>query len=204
MSSFNNLFDQWAPVYDKTVYDLKGEYGEVFENYDTILNEICNKLSGDSFKNILEIGIGTGNLTQCLKFRGFNIVGIEPSLEMRKISSAKLKDTVILNGSFLNIPIDFNFDGIVTSYALHHLSYEEKKMAIAYLDGYLNKGGKIVIADTMYETVEYKEALLKTVEDSNAINLLKDLNTEHYELLEDIIKLFSSLKYKITAEKQNK
>lgn len=204
MSNFNNLFDQWAPVYDETVNSSKGEYSEVFSNYYGILEEICNIVSHKANGNILEIGVGTGNLTEYLKARGLRIVGVEPSLEMRKIASAKLKDIEIFEGSFLDIPIHDTYDGIVSSYALHHLTYKEKQMAIKYLDNFLAEGGKIVIADTMFESIEYKEQLLRSVEADGATNLLKDLNTEYYEMLEDIVKLFEDLNYSITAEKLNR
>jgi len=73
-----------------------------------------------------------------------------------------------------------------------------------YLDGLLNENGRIIIADTMFESKKYKESLFKYVKNSKAFNLLKDLNTEYYELKEDICGLFKDLNYTFEAVKMNK
>lgn len=204
MNTFNELFDKWASSYDDTVYGTDNEYIEVFENYDLILKTIQENINDKKERLVLEIGVGTGNLLKNLYENGFNVIGIEPSVEMRKVSIKKLPNVKILNGHFLDIPLDYKFDAIVSSYAFHHLTYEEKKKAIKYLDGLLNDNGKIVISDTMFESKEYKNSLYKHVEKSNAFNLLNDLKTEFYEYLQDILILFTELNYYVEAKKINK
>lgn len=203
MPNFNKLFDEWAKSYDETVYGTNNEYVEVFENYENILKYISDEIS-DKNGLIVEIGVGTGNLTKLLYEKNSNIIGIEPSKEMRKIAKQKLQNVDILDGHFLSIPIDKKIDAIVTSYAFHHLTYDEKKKALEYLDSKLNNNGKIVIADTMFESIEYKEKLLKYVESNKCFNLLNDLKTEYYELLDDICILFKELNYSYSLKKMNK
>ena len=200
----NELFDAWAPVYDKTVYDPDNEYREVFENYEAILNEICNIISGNKKGITLEIGTGTGNLAKKLFDNNFRSICIEPSGEMRLIAEEKLPSSIILDGNFLNIPFSFKVDNIVSSYAFHHLTYDEKIECIKYLDGFLKDHGKLIIADTMFNSPRYKEELLKHVEDSKTFNLLNDLNTEYYEYLDDIFRLFKDLNYTIEHKQMNK
>lgn len=203
MPDFNNLFDEWAKSYDETVYGTDNEYVEVFENYEDILEYISNEVA-DKNGIIVEIGVGTGNLTKLLYEKDLNVVGIEPSKEMRKIAKEKLQDVDILDGHFLSIPINKKVDAIVSSYAFHHLTYDEKKKALEYLDSKLNNNGKIVIADTMFESDEYKENLLKYVESNKCFNLLNDLKTEYYELLDDLCVLFKELNYSYSLKKMNK
>ncbi|KXG77777.1 class I SAM-dependent methyltransferase [Thermotalea metallivorans] len=203
MHDFSPLFDAWAASYDATVYDADHEYAEVFEGYNAILENICEKISEKSGGVVLEIGIGTGNLTKLLYEKGFHVIGIEPSKEMRKIAQSKLPDVPIMDGHFLSIPVSVHMDAVVTSYAFHHLPLDEKKKALVYLDGLLKDGGKIIIADTMFESEEYKKSLLDRVKSSGAFNLLKDLNTEYYEYVEDICQLFRELNYQLEAEKMN-
>lgn len=203
MQDFNPLFDSWARSYDDTVYGHDNEYNEVFEGYDTILEYVSQEVK-DKEGIVLEVGVGTGNLTKLLYDYDLNVIGIEPSQEMRKIAKAKLASVKILDGHFLSIPIVGKVDAIVSSYAFHHLTLDEKKKALGYMDRLLNSGGKIVIADTMFETKDYKRKLKEDVENSGLFNLLQDLNSEYYEYLEDICQLFQELNYSYKTIKMNK
>lgn len=201
---FNELFDNWAGNYDETVYGSNNEYSEVFEKYDRILKNIIGYISDKRNGTILEIGVGTGNLTELLYKSGFRVIGVEPSKKMRKIAQKKLPQIDIMDGHFLEIPIDNKVDAIVTSYAFHHLRYRDKKKALKYLDSFLRDNGKIVIADTMFESVEYKKDLLENVQSMKALNLLNDLNTEYYEYLDDVCSIFKNLNYTFETRKMNK
>ncbi|WP_129600514.1 class I SAM-dependent methyltransferase [Anaerophilus nitritogenes] len=204
MGDFTELFDQWAVDYDRTVYGIDNEYKEVFERYDHILSTVCDQLQDKKGGVVLEIGVGTGNLTSILYKRGFHVIPIEPSQEMRKIAKNKLSHIEIYDGHFLNIHISTKVDAIVTSYAFHHLDQKEKREAIYYLDSFLKEGGKVVIADTMFESKKYKKALYKEVENEKKLHLLNDLNTEYYEYIEDISKIFEDLDYRMDRKKMNK
>lgn len=61
----------------------------------------------------------------------------------------------------------------------------------------LNDNGQIVIADTMFESSYYKEKLLFHVEQTGATNLLNDLNTEYYEILDDVVDLLSECGFEV-------
>ncbi|ERJ12868.1 class I SAM-dependent methyltransferase [Haloplasma contractile] len=203
MSDFRELFDQWAPYYDETITDKNGEYKEVFENYKSILFGIAEEVS--DYRTILEIGTGTGNLAEVLVNQGLDVTCIEPSKEMRSIATKKHPNLNISDGSFLSIPfVNKKFDAIVSSYAFHHLTLEEKQQAVNYLNQFIKPAGKLIIADSMFETPAYKEGLLKTVRNQNAKRLLYDLETEFYEYLDDMFNLFSQLNYEVTVTKKNK
>lgn len=201
MSNFNDLFDQWAPHYDQTVFGTNNEYAEVFENYTAILTEISRQIGPG--QSVLEIGVGTGNLTQLLVKQGLNVVGIEPSLQMRSLARAKLPQVPILEGHFLSVPSNERFDAIVTSYALHHLTLPEKRKAFKYLKGFLREKGKLIIADTMFESIDYKNQLLKKVEAYGYQQLLVDLNSEYYELVEDLTDLLAELQFSYDKKQMN-
>ncbi len=202
--NFNELFDKWAESYDLTVYGENHEYKEVFENYSLILKRIAENIEDKISGNILEIGVGTGNLTGFLHNSGFKCFGIEPSNEMKKIAAKKHPDIEIIDGHFLDVKFNKKFDAIVTSYAFHHLLLEEKKEAINYLSSFLTPKGKIVIADTMFESQEYKDNLHNYVKNCNASNLLADLQSEFYELRDDILNIFENNNFSYTKEKINK
>jgi len=189
--NFNELFDQWAKEYDQTVYDRHGEYNEVFEDYETILQQVIDGLPAAP-ATILEFGVGTGNLSAKLIEAGYKVIGVEPSDEMRKKVEQKGLQIDLRDGTFLNIPLatEERVDAIVSTYAFHHLTLSEKERAITLMKSFLNPHGRIVFADTAYENAEAKEAIFKRVEKQGRMNLLYDLNSEYYELIADLGQIF--------------
>ncbi|WP_442595107.1 class I SAM-dependent methyltransferase [Neobacillus sp. D3-1R] len=174
---FLNIFEQWADSYDQTVVGHDEEYMEVFSNYEAILEEVANRANG----HVVEFGVGTGNLTSKLLRRNLQVTGIEPSPAMRKIAIEKLgMQTQILDGDFIIFPETDPVDTFVSTYAFHHLTDEEKEQAIEKYGKKLAIGGKIVFADTMYESEEaYKEAIQDALS-KGYLNLAMDLKTEYY------------------------
>lgn len=174
---FLELFEQWADYYDDTVYGHDEEYKEVFLHYNRILEEVVNRSKG----HVVEFGVGTGNLTSKLLDQGLEVTGIEPSSAMRKIANEKLGERAqVLDGDFLNFPEVKSIDTFVSTYAFHHLTDTEKEQAIENYGKSLASGGKIVFADTMYESEEaYKRAISDALS-KGFLNLATDLKTEYY------------------------
>lgn len=91
--------------------------------YPAILKEIV-RLSG---QDVLEFGSGTGNLTALLLAADKNVYGVEPSDAMKKAALQKGLPDLFHDGDFLSFPAPpFEPDTIVSSYAFHHLTDEEK------------------------------------------------------------------------------
>lgn len=182
---FVELFNDWAQTYDKTVSeDGDIEYREVFENYEDILQSVVMHTRGP---NVLEFGVGTGNLTRKLVNRGYNVLGIEPSEEMLKIGQLKVPEAKIKDGDFLDFPIpEDQISSIVSSYAFHHLVDADKEKAIEKYSGILPKNGVIVFADTVFQDTSSKRAIMEQAIASYFHKLVDDLNGEHYTYLETL------------------
>ncbi|MGG1677508.1 class I SAM-dependent DNA methyltransferase [Neobacillus sp. NRS-1170] len=174
---FLEVFEQWADTYDETVVGNDIQYKEVFSKYEEILEGVANR----SYGHVVEFGVGTGNLTKKLLAKGLKVTGIEPSQSMRKIAEDKLNgEALLLDGDFLQFPEQIIIDTFVSSYAFHHLTDDEKAEAIAKYGRLLSIGGKIVFADTLYETEEdYNNAIVEA-KNNGFHNLAKDLETEYY------------------------
>lgn len=179
---FVDLFNNWAQTYDQTVSeDGDIEYREVFESYDEILQSVVEDTKGP---NVLEFGVGTGNLTRKLINRGYNVFGIEPSVEMLKIGQLKVPEAKIKDGDFLNFQVpDVQITSIVSSYAFHHLTDSEKEMAIEKYSSILPQGGVIVFADTVFKDKAARRTIMEQAIASYYNNLVDDLNSEHYTYL---------------------
>ncbi|WP_202078553.1 class I SAM-dependent DNA methyltransferase [Caldalkalibacillus salinus] len=204
-NDFNELFDQWAPVYDQTVHDTTGEYQEVFEGYEDILSRVVAEIPAGGSR-VLEFGVGTGNLSEKIREQGYELIGVEPSAEMRRKVTEKGIPIDLREGSFLDIPLQKNekVDAIVSTYAFHHLTLKEKETSLSKMKAFLKPGGVIVFADTVYQNENTKQDILTRVKAQDKPNLLKDLQTEYYETIDDLRTEFERNGFSVTFDRLNR
>ncbi|MFX3624498.1 MAG: class I SAM-dependent methyltransferase [Ectobacillus sp.] len=199
-TEFNELFDEWAHTYDSFVAGEDDEYKEVFANYEAILEGVVEKSIG----TVLEFGVGTGNLTRKFLDAGYTIYGIEPSREMRSIAKQKLPNTIkIIEGDFLNFEIPDRINTIVSTYAFHHLTDAEKRKAIEKYSQFLNKGGKIVFADTIFTDREAYDKTVQTAIEQGFCKLANDLQSEYYTLIPIMQIIFEDNGFHVTFSRYN-
>ncbi|PLT30908.1 class I SAM-dependent DNA methyltransferase [Peribacillus deserti] len=197
---FIDLFNEWSETYDDTVVGHDIEYREVFRNYNEILNITASKAQG----YVVEFGVGTGNLTEKLLQSGCRVTGIEPSPSMREIAEVKLGGRAeVKDGDFLEFEVLGQVDSFVSTYAFHHLTDEEKERAIKLYASFLEKGGKIIFADTIYESVEAYEKAIADAEHAGYVKLATDLRREYYTTIPFLEKALTSNGFLVTFEKCN-
>lgn len=197
---FIPLFDDWAEFYEDTVSGLDLEYKEVFENYENILQTVALKSKG----TVLEFGVGTGNLTQKLISLGRVVYGVEPSIAMREKANTRFKNLQLYDGDFISFPkLPGKVDSIVSTYAFHHLTDEEKDEALKVYSTLLDDQGKVVFADTAFSNEESREERHRIVKEQGFENLLADLKREYYTTLETLKRLFEKNGFQVTFKKMN-
>lgn len=153
----NNIgFDLWADDYDKSV-NLSEEANEYpFAGYKNVLNQIYNIIRINKNNSILDIGFGTGVLTQKLYDDGYSVSGIDFSNRMIEIARAKMPSADFIRYDFsTGLPEELSnikFDFIISTYAIHHLTNENKIVFIKELLQHLNPNGKILLGDVAFET----------------------------------------------------
>ncbi|WP_404451629.1 class I SAM-dependent methyltransferase [Virgibacillus necropolis] len=197
---FIGLFEEWADSYDDSVTGKDPQYAAVFLHYDKILDEVTKYSSG----NVLEFGVGTGNLTQKLMENNHKVFGVEPSEAMRKIAAEKLPELPLYEGDFITFPsFDDSIDTIVSTYAFHHLTDSEKGEAIAKFANLLAEKGKVVFADTMFESSVAKEDIIGEADKKGYTDLIEDLNREYYPLNNTLQELFEKNHFHVTFKKMN-
>ncbi|MFJ5965397.1 class I SAM-dependent DNA methyltransferase [Bacillus sp. NPDC093026] len=196
---FLSLFDQWASSYDDTVNGHDEQYEEVFRHYPAILKEIVKR----SGKCVLEFGSGTGNLTDALLAAGKQVFGVEPSQAMREAALQKGVPNVH-DGDFLTFPEPpFKPDTIVSSYAFHHLTDEEKKQAIHIYSNILHSDGKIVFADTMFQNQAAHHAEIEKAKAAGFDQLAEDLETEYYPSIDVLKQIFEEEGFSTSFQQMN-
>ncbi|WP_438315599.1 class I SAM-dependent methyltransferase [Sporosarcina sp. FA9] len=149
-------FDLWANDYDQTVQVSEENNLYPFAGYKKVLNSIFNEVMQKRQSTILDIGFGTGILTSRLYENGHRIDGIDFSAEMIAIAESKmpmanLNEWDISNGLPESVQ-EKTYDSIISTYALHHLSDEDKVSFIHKLLPLLSEDGKIFIGDIAFQT----------------------------------------------------
>ncbi|SDO17802.1 putative AdoMet-dependent methyltransferase [Psychrobacillus sp. OK028] len=197
---FVNIFDEWADSYDASVSGKDPEYRDVFEGYETILNEVAKRVTG----TIIEFGTGTGNLTAKLVEAGFSVIGIEPNKKMLEVTAKRFPTIKAVDGDLLEFSVDTeNIDAIVSTYVFHHLTDEEKRIALKQYASLLPKNGKVVFADTVFLTEEAKQAQILKERNRGFLNVVEDLEREYYTTIPVLKELFTEAGFQVVFVKMN-
>lgn len=197
---FLDIFTDWADTYDDSVAGDDPQYAAVFANYDDILTEVVRHASG----TVVEFGVGTGNLAAKLLEKGSEVVGVEPSNEMRSIAAAKLPELTVLEGDFLDYPnLPLNVETIVSTYAFHHLTDEEKDVAIKQFSALLPAEGKIIFGDTIFQSEAHKQKAIDGARKKGFADLAEDLEREYYTTIPVIQTIFNTHKFDVTFKQMN-
>ncbi len=152
-----------------------------YKDYDRALQLTVKWLSPASGEKGLDIGTGTGNLAGKLMEQGAEMVGVDQSKEMLKHFQRKFPNIETKLGNLLAIPyLESRFDFVVTSFAFHHLTDEQKVLAIHEMRRVLKPHGRSCITDLML-TEKQQEAIER-----------EDL---YYPSLSGLLHLFDELGY---------
>lgn len=148
----NKGFDQWSGSYDE---EIANSVGYPFEGYYEILSEIQNRIEITETTMILDLGVGTGLLSQVLYEKGAQIIGLDFSEKMIEEAQKKMPKAEFMKHDLtLGLPDALKpgtFDYIVSSYAFHHFDDDHKEKLIRNLECYLKPGASMIIGDVAFE-----------------------------------------------------
>lgn len=186
--------------FDEMVRGKTNDELGLFSMYDEILRDVRDRIKDSNAQRVIDIGCGTGNLCGELS-NAIEVLGIDQSLEMIEHAKSKYPKMNFKIGNFLDkAVIKNNFDIVVTSYAFHSLTYEEKKIAINNMVEYLSDGGKIIIVDFMFnnekERLRCREELISNGKD----DLWEVINKKYYTNVDEIKKYINTIGFEIKAE----
>ncbi|WP_432406346.1 methyltransferase domain-containing protein [Wukongibacter sp. M2B1] len=183
-------FDSWANTYDNSVKRNIGST-KIYKKYEEVLENVYRLGTKNTPINakILDIGVGTGNLSKKFLENGYNnIIGLDQSREMLNVAKSKFPNLKLRLGEFLKIPFENNvFDLIVSTYAFHHLNEEEKSVAIREMLRVLKENGKIVIGDLMFRNEMTKKEIYRNFSKEQ----ISEIEDEYYSNIELLKKEFA-------------
>lgn len=198
----NGCHDSQADSYDRLIEANSGDY--IRENYFAILDRVVSLLPpipSSTSPRILDIGIGTGLLTERMP-KGLALFGIDISPKMMDKVREKGLPVELRTGSFLDIPYqDGYFDGIVSTFAFHHLVPEEKEKAYLEMHRVLKPGGYIIIADFMFEDERQSAELADRFRAEGRTDMLEEFEEESFTYIDCAAASLGALGYTLVYER---
>ncbi|MCH4826147.1 class I SAM-dependent DNA methyltransferase [Planococcus halocryophilus] len=196
---FVEIFDEWVHTYDESVNGNDEEYKDVFLKYNEILQAVAEAAIGP----VIEFGVGTGNLTKKLLERNLEVVGVEPNQAMREVTAQKMPNLTVVDGDFLEFETSIFPQSFVSSYAFHHLTDVEKAQAFQIYAEKLSTGGKVIFADTVFNSEQSKKEMIAFEQARGHINLVEDLNREYYTTVPKLKELITKAGFIVKLSKMN-
>lgn len=173
-------FDSWADDFDQNI-KKEGHIFNVHQDYDEALAKVSATIQLKEGDTCLDIGIGTGNLGSRFLAKGINVIGVDQSAKMLEVCKAKHPAIDTRKGHFLALPLlDDQADGIVSSYALHHLPDPEKLLALEEMSRVLKSDGQICIADLMFINENHRKSVMDAYRTSNNTEAVFAIEDEYY------------------------
>lgn len=152
----SNGFDVWADGYDESVRLADENDAYPFAGYATILKEIYGRVCASGAKAVLDIGFGTGTLAGQLYQQGCDVFGQDFSSRMIQLAQGKMPRAKLYQGDFsLGLVQELKqqrYDAIIATYALHHLTDEQKAAFFQELLPLLQDNGCIYVGDVAFAT----------------------------------------------------
>lgn len=151
-----NWHDQWdfdgrAILHDQVVSNQADEPDPEYKDYEEALDSVVQTIAAHIGESGLDLGTGTGNLAGRFLTNGITMCGVDQSKAMLRQCRLKFPHMETKLGNFLAIPyLDNQFDFVVSSFAFHHLTDEQKQLSLQEMNRVLKPGGRLCLADLIY------------------------------------------------------
>jgi ubiquinone/menaquinone biosynthesis C-methylase UbiE len=132
MKHIHSTKDSW----DANLYDVKHSFVSSFGN------DLVDLLSPKKGEQILDLGCGTGDLTNKLYQLGVNVVGIDKSENMVHQAQNKYPNIKFIVGDAIDLEYNSLFDAVFSNATLHWI--KPPKMALHCIYNSLKQGGRFV------------------------------------------------------------
>lgn len=186
--AYDAIANQYYQEYKDDKTDLK--YIEKFLN-------LCNK-------KILDLGCGMGHYSIYIKNKNFEVVGVDFSKEMLNIAKENEPNIKFIESDICNLPenLDKDFDGVLITYVIQHLSKEETMECFLNLKKYLKDNAKILILfregnKVLNEKEPFNPELSYAIKEYEKEEITNLLNECGYDVIEIEEKPYKEDKYSL-------
>lgn len=147
-------FNQWAESYDKDVHKSNKRNSYPFVGSDMVRDRVCEIVFEKEGAKVLDLGFGTGRVTERLYERGCKISGQDFAEKMLEVAKEKMPKAKLYVGDFAEGIVkelkEEKYDFIIATYSLHHLEDEVKEKLLKEAITLLSEDGKILIGDVAF------------------------------------------------------
>lgn len=136
------MYNDFASVYDRL---QDADYNRFVDFYEEIF-----KAMGKSPKLVLDLGCGTGNITVPMAKRGYDMIGLDMSVEMLNIAREKTvgldSNVLLLCQDMCEMELYGTVDAMVCALdGVNYITdYEDLKHFFRLVENYLNPGGVFI------------------------------------------------------------
>lgn len=193
-SRFGDKFnhDDEAHTYDAHVLQEEIPYRE---GYQQLLDWVAAQVNERGCRRVLDLGTGTGNLA--LRLQAHHITGVDNSARMLAIARDKLQDRPadLVQADLLEY---FDnpagpFDAIISTYALHHLTPDEKTLLFRACHHCLTADGIMVFGDLMFPTAADQQRINDCYRAQGLNDMVDEAEEEYYWILSRDLTVFAEL-----------
>ncbi|MEJ8545420.1 MerR family transcriptional regulator [Brevibacillus borstelensis] len=200
----NNWVDRWnfnqiADDYDASINGKKQGFYP-YENYELVLREVVTVTAPRRDESGLDAGTGTGNLAKLFREKGVRMSAFDQSPQMLKQCQKKNPGMETKLGSFFAFPyFGGTFDFVVTSFALHHLTDDQKTLALAECKRVLAPEGRLVIADSMFVNEEHRALHIRALLQAGSTEAVAEIEDEYYADRSKLVQHLQQLGFSVEA-----
>lgn len=160
------LFEDWSESYDPAADDAFP-----FGSYDQVLDRVAELVAARAPRRVLELGLGTGNLTRRILGRlpDVSIVGVDFSPAMAGSVASELPAVELVIHDLASLPLPDEAAGCdvaAMTYVLHEFADDYKlRLLSALVDDTLSPDGACVIGDVCFRDVTARDAARQRLAD---------------------------------------
>jgi putative AdoMet-dependent methyltransferase len=194
--------DNDAAGYDN---DVRNEADPIRTGYRDVLRWVVQQAQIGPTSRVLELGSGTGNLSALIASCG-ELVSVDVSENMETIAKRKMGH--LANRRFIKADILEvfaqelgKFDTVISTYAVHHLTDEEKKQLFALVFDRLLPSGRAVFGDLMVQSTSEREEKIQKYLAEGDTATAQAISEEFFWSLDKVIEDLKHLGFKIRTER---
>lgn len=204
VDQFNH--DEDAEEYDS---DVLNEADPIRTGYQAVLDWVVAKSAIGTDSKVLELGSGTGNLTERLPPCA-RLLCVDISVEMTRIARQKLgagRPIEFLCADLLEVFGDSMLtqaaplDCVLSTYAVHHLTANEKSILFEKIRSVLRPEGRVVIGDLMFADGEDKARILASYRQRGDSDLALEIEEEFFWTLDEDRRALEALGFVVEARR---
>jgi len=194
--------DAEAAGYDN---DVRNEADPIRTGYQDVLRWVVQQAQITPTSRVLDLGSGTGNLSALIASCG-ELVSVDVSENMETIAKRKMRH--LANRRFIRADILEvftqelgKFDAVISTYAVHHLTDQEKQQLFALIFDHLLPSGAAVFGDLMVQNDSEKERKIHQYLAKGERATAQAISEEFFWSLDTAIADLKRLGFKIKAER---